>query len=172
MPQLLLELFSEEIPARMQAQAAKDLERMTRERLAAEGLLPQALAPFAGPRRVTLDGQVVPFTIDGHVSGDLTEGHRFMGTRRAFHVKDFDSYADGLAKNFVVLDPEERKERIADAARTLCFARNFELVDDEGLLDEVAGLTEWPVPIPGELDPAFLDRPPEVIRTSLPGKQR
>src|SRR5476649_2696141 len=54
MPQLLLELFSEEIPARMQAQAAKDLERLAREKLAAEGLLPEALTAFAGPRRLTL----------------------------------------------------------------------------------------------------------------------
>jgi glycyl-tRNA synthetase beta chain len=273
MPQLLLELFSEEIPARMQAQAAKDLERMARERLAAEGLLPQALTTFAGARRLTLvaeglpaaqadrqeerkgprtnapeqaiegflrsagiarealvekdgvyfahlhkpgrptpailaemvdaivrsfpwpksmisgvsrlrwvrplqrilcvfDGQVVPFEIDGHVSGDTTEGHRFMGSRQAFHAQDFDAYADGLARNFVVLDPEERKERILDAARTLCFARNFELVEDEGLLDEVAGLTEWPVPILGDMEPAFLDLPPEVIRTSMRVNQR
>ncbi|WP_372787011.1 glycine--tRNA ligase subunit beta [Phenylobacterium sp.] len=273
MPQLLLELFSEEIPARMQAQAAKDLERMAREKLAAEGLLPEALTAFAGPRRLTLvaeglaaaqaerheerkgprlgspdqaiegflrstgltrdqlverdglyfahihkpgrptpaivaemveaivrnfpwpksmvsgvsklrwvrplqrilcvfDGEVVPFQIDGFVSGDLTEGHRFMGSGQAFHVKDFDSYADGLARNFVVLDPEERKERILDAARTLCFARNFELVEDDGLLDEVAGLTEWPTPVMGDMDPAFLDLPPEVIRTSMRVHQR
>jgi glycyl-tRNA synthetase beta chain len=273
MPQLLLELFSEEIPARMQAQAAKDLERMAREKLAAEGLLPEALTAFAGPRRLTLvaeglataqaerheerkgprvgspdqaiegflrstgltrdqlverdglyyahihrpgrptpeiltemvdaivrsfpwpksmvsgvsklrwvrplqrilcvfDGEVVPFTIDGHVSGDLTEGHRFMGTGQAFRVKDFDSYADGLAKNFVVLDPEERKERIMDAARTLCFARNFELVEDEGLLTEVAGLAEWPTPVMGDMDAGFLDLPPEVIRTSMRVHQR
>jgi glycyl-tRNA synthetase beta chain len=273
MPQLLLELFSEEIPARMQAQAARDLERMARERLAAEGLLPEALTAFAGPRRLTLvaeglaaakaerheerkgprigspdqaiegflrstglsrdqlierdglyfahihrpgrptaeiiaemvdsivrtfpwpksmvsgvsrlrwvrplqrilcvfDGEVVPFEIDGFVSGDLTEGHRFMGTGQAFHARDFDAYADGLAKNFVVLDPEERKERILDAARTLCFARNFELVEDEGLLDEVAGLTEWPTPVMGDMDPAFLDLPPEVIRTSMRVHQR
>jgi len=273
MPQLLLELFSEEIPARMQAQAARDLERMAREKLAAEGLLPEALTTFAGPRRLTLvaeglpaaqaerheerkgprigspdqaiegflrstglardqlierdglyfahihkpgrptpqivaemveaivrgfpwpksmvsgvsklrwvrplqrilcvfDGEVVPFTIDGHVSGDLTEGHRFMGTGQAFHVRNFDDYADGLARNFVVLDPEERKERILDAARTLCFARNFELVEDEGLLDEVAGLAEWPTPVMGDMDPAFLDLPPEVIRTSMRVHQR
>src|SRR5581483_8492770 len=60
MPQLLLELFSEEIPARMQAQAAKDLERMARERLAAEGFLPEALATFAGPRRLTLVAEGLP----------------------------------------------------------------------------------------------------------------
>jgi glycyl-tRNA synthetase beta chain len=273
MPQLLLELFSEEIPARMQAQAAKDLERMAREKLAAEGLLPEALTAFAGPRRLTLvaeglaaaqaerheerkgprigspdqaidgflrstgltrdqlterdglyfahihkagrptpaivaemvdsivrnfpwpksmvsgvsklrwvrplqrilcvfDGEVVPFEIDGHVSGDLTAGHRFMGSGQVFHVRNFDDYADGLAKNFVVLDPQERRERIMDAARTLCFARNFELVEDEGLLDEVAGLAEWPTPVMGDMDPEFLDLPPEVIRTSMRVHQR
>src|SRR6185312_5641593 len=68
--------------------------------------------------------------------------------------------------------PEERKERILEAAKTLCFARNLELVEDEGLLDEVAGLTEWPVPILGDMDPAFLDLPPEVIRTSMRVHQR
>jgi glycyl-tRNA synthetase beta chain len=273
MPQLLLELFSEEIPARMQAQAAKDLERMAREKLAAEGLLPEALTSFAGPRRLTLvaeglaaaqaerheerkgprvgspdqaiegflrstgltrdqlierdglyfahihrsgrptaeivaamvdaivrnfpwpksmvsgvsklrwvrplqrilcvfDGEVVPFEIDGLVSGDLTQGHRFMGTGQAFHVRNFDDYADGLARNFVVLDPHERRERIMDAARTLCFARNFELVEDDGLLDEVAGLAEWPTPVMGDMDPEFLDLPPEVIRTSMRVHQR
>jgi len=273
MPDLLLELFSEEIPARMQAQAARDLERMAREKLAAEGLLPEALTAFGGPRRLTLvaeglppaqserheerkgprvgapeqavegflrstgiareqlvekdgvyfahlhkpgrptpaivaemveaivrnfpwpksmvsgvsrlrwvrplqrilcvfDGEVVPFEIDEFVAGDLTEGHRFMGSGQAFHVRNFDDYADGLARNFVVLDPEERKERILDAARTLCFARNFELVEDEGLLDEVAGLAEWPTPVMGDMDPDFLDLPPEVIRTSMRVHQR
>src|SRR6202043_1814301 len=81
-------------------------------------------------------------------------------------------YSDGLSRHFVVLDPEERKERILDAARTLCFARNFELVEDEGLLDEVAGLTEWPTPVMGDMDPDFLDLPPEVIRTSMRVHQR
>jgi glycyl-tRNA synthetase beta chain len=273
MPQLLLELLSEEIPARMQAQAAKDLERLARERLAAEGLLPEALKTFAGPRRLTLvaeglpaaqpdrreevkgprtsapeqaldgflrkngltkdqiverdgiwfadlhrpgrptpeivaemtdaivrgfpwpksmtsgagklrwvrplrrilcvfDGEVVPFAIDGIASSDLTEGHRFMGPGQAFQAKDYDAYADGLAKRFVVLDPDERKARILDAARTLCFARNLELVEDPGLLDEVAGLVEWPVPVLGDMDAAFLDLPPEVIRTSMRVHQR
>jgi len=273
MPQLLLELFSEEIPARMQAQAARDLERMARDALAKEGFLPEALKTFAGPRRLTLvaeglpaaqpdrheeskgprvgapdqaidgflrktglardqlserdgvyfahvhrpgrptpaivaeiveaiirsfpwpksmvsgtsrlrwvrplkrilcafDGEVVPFAVDGIESGDLTEGHRFMGSREPIRARDFDRYQDGLARSFVVLDPEERKERILDAARTLCFARNFELVEDEGLLDEVAGLAEWPTPVMGEMDPGFLDLPPEVIRTSMRVHQR
>jgi glycyl-tRNA synthetase beta chain len=273
MPQLLLELFSEEIPARMQAQAGRDLERMARERLAEAGFLPEAVKSFAGPRRLTLvieglpaaqpdrteerkgpkvgapqaaldgflrstgltqdqlterdgvyfaltakpgrptpeviaemvpaiirafpwpksmkwgtgslrwvrplqrilcvfDGEVVPFEIEGIESGDMTEGHRFMGSRAPLRARHFEAYAAGLEANFVVLDPEERKARILEGARTLCFARSVELVDDQGLLDEVAGLAEWPTPILGDMDPAFLDLPPEVIRTSMRTHQK
>ena len=71
-----------------------------------------------------------------------------------------------------MLDVEERKARILHEARTLCHARNLELVEDEGLLDEVAGLSEWPTPILGDMDPAFLDLPPEVIRTSMRTHQK
>ena len=273
MPQLLLEIFSEEIPARMQAQAARDLERMAREKLAEAGLLPEALTAFGGARRLTLvaeglpaaqgdrkeerkgpranapeqalegflrstgltrdqlterdgvlyavlerkgrptseiiaemvdaivrsfpwpksmtwgygklrwvrpikrilcvfDGEVVPFTIDGIESGDTTQGHRFMGSGQPFKAKDFDSYRDGLAKHFVVLDPAERRERIQQAAQTLAFARGLEIVEDEGLLAEVTGLAEWPTPVLGDMDPAFLDLPPEVIRTSMRTHQK
>jgi glycyl-tRNA synthetase beta chain len=273
MPQLLLELFSEEIPARMQAQAAKDLERMAREHLAAAGFLPEALKTFAGPRRLTLvaeglplaqadrkeelkgprvgappqamegflrkagltqdqlverdgvymafiekkgrptpeivaemveaivrnfawpksmtwgtkklrwvrplkrilcvlDREVVPFAIEGIESGDVTEGHRFMGDAQPFVAKDFDEYAAGLEAHFVVLDVEERKERILEGCKTLCFARHLELVEDQGLLEEVAGLAEWPTPVLGDMDPAFLDLPPEVIRTSMRTHQK
>ncbi len=257
----------------MQVQAARDLERMARERLAEQGFLPEAMTAFAGPRRLTLvieglpeaqadrteerkgprvgspekamegflrstgltmdqlveqdgvwfarierkgrptpeivaemveaivrsfpwpksmtwgrgtlrwvrplkrivclfDGTVVPVSIDGIESGDVTEGHRFMGKAQPFRVKDFDTYRDGLAAHFVVLDVEERKARILDAARTLCFARNLELVEDEGLLNEVAGLAEWPTPVLGDMDPDFLDLPPEVIRTSMRTHQK
>ena len=273
MPQLLLELFSEEIPARMQAQAAKDLERMAREHLAAAGFLPEALKTFAGPRRLTLvaeglplvqadrkeelkgprvgappqamegflrkagltqdqlverdgvymafiekkgrptpeiiaemveaivrgfpwpksmiwgtkklrwvrplkrilcvlDREVVPFSIEGIESGDVTEGHRFMGDAKPFVAKDFDEYVAGLEKHFVVLDVEERKQRILEGCKTLCFARHLELVEDQGLLDEVAGLAEWPTPVLGDMDPSFLDLPPEVIRTSMRTHQK
>src|SRR5665213_748856 len=241
MPQLLLELFSEEIPARMQAQAARDLERMARERLAAAGLLPSGLKTFAGPRRLTLaaeglppaqadrseerkgprvgapdqaidgflrstgltrdqlterdgvyfavialqgrptadligemveaivrefpwpksmtwgsgklrwvrplqrilctfDGEVVPFDIEGIASGDLSEGHRFMGSKAPFRARTFDQYAAGLITNRVILDPQERKEIIWGGAKLVCFASNLEPVEDEGLLDEVSGL--------------------------------
>lgn len=273
MPELLIELLSEEIPARMQAQAARDLERMARERLADAGLLPGDLKTFAGPRRLTLvadglpaaqgdrteerkgprvgapdqavegflrstglkreqlterdgvyfavvekkgratteivaemvedivrsfpwpksmtwgsgklrwvrplrrilcvfDREVVRFTIDGVESGDLSEGHRFMGTGKPFRARDFDEYREALAGHFVVLEPVERKARILKGAETLCFARNLELVQDEGLLEEVAGLAEWPVPIMGDMDAGFLDLPPEVIRTSMRTHQK
>jgi len=273
MPQLLLELFSEEIPARMQPGAQRDLERMARERLAAAGLPFESLRAFAGPRRLTLvvdglphaqgdrseerkgprvgapevamagflrsagveqsdlierdgvwfaviahagrpsadiiaemveeivrgfpwpksmtwglgrlrwvrplrrilcvfDRAVVPIDIEGVVSGDLTEGHRFMGSRRDFAARDFDEYRRKLAEHFVVLDPEERKSRIISAAAQLCRANDLDLVEDDGLLEEVAGLAEWPVPLIGSMDPAFLSLPPEVIRTSMRVHQR
>lgn len=278
MPQLLLELFSEEIPARMQAGAARDLERMAREHLAAAGFLPEALKTFAGPRRLTLvveglpiaqadrkeelkgprvgappqalegflrkagltqdqlverdgvwmaflektgrptpeivaemveailrafpwpksmtwgtsklrwvrplkrilcvfDREIVPFAIEGIESGDVTEGHRFMRVGHGwggqpFKARDFDEYEKGLADHFVVLDVEERKQRILEGCKTLCFARNLELVEDLGLLEEVAGLAEWPTPVLGDMDPAFLDLPGEVIRTSMRTHQK
>jgi glycyl-tRNA synthetase beta chain len=278
MPQLLLELFSEEIPARMQAGAARDLERMARDHLAAAGFLPEALKTFAGPRRLTLvveglpiaqadrkeelkgprvgappqamegflrkagltqdqlverdgvymafidkkgrataeivaemveaivrgfpwpksmtwgsgklrwvrplkrilcvlDREVVPFSIDGIESGDVSEGHRFMRVGHGwggqpFRARDFDEYEKGLNDHFVVLDVEERKARILEGCKTLCFARNLELVEDQGLLDEVAGLAEWPSPVLGDMDPSFLDLPAEVIRTSMRTHQK
>jgi glycyl-tRNA synthetase beta chain len=280
MPQLLLELFSEEIPARMQAGAARDLERMATERLKAAGLTWDALTTYAGPRRLTLvvdglptatpdrseelkgpranapeqalegflrktgltrdqlterdgvlfavidrkgvettaviaetvehvirsfpwpksmrwadatlrwvrplkrilclfDGQIVPFVIadgspsgGGIGSGDTTEGHRFLGSGQPFAVKDFVDYRAKLEQHFVVLDVADRKLKILEGARAACHARGLELVDDDGLLDEVAGLAEWPTPILGDMDPQFLDLPPEVVRLSMKVHQK
>jgi glycyl-tRNA synthetase beta chain len=285
MPQLLLELFSEEIPARMQAGAARDLERMAAERLKAAGLTWDALTTCAGPRRLTLvveglpaatpdreeelkgpkatapeqalegflrktgltrdqlverdgvlfavissrgrataelipdmveeivrgfpwpksmrwgtgtlrwvrplkrilclfDGAVVPFAVDGIgpassseavgklKSGDVTEGHRFMGSGRPFAVTDFADYRAKLEADFVLLDAADRRARILEAARKVCADRGLALVEDEGLLDEVAGLAEWPTPILGDMDPAFLDLPPEVVRLSMKVHQK
>ena len=286
MPQLLLELFSEEIPARMQPGAARDLERMATERLKAAGLTWDALTTYAGPRRLTLvveglptatpdraeeikgpranapeqalegflrktgltrdqlterdgvlfavineagrpttaviaetvesivrafpwpksmrwadatlrwvrplkrivclfDGAVVPFVIDdgapaptrddvlrGIASGDTTEGHRFMGTGRPLKVRSFEDYRRQLFDNCVILDVADRKLKILEGARAACHARGLELVDDDGLLDEVAGLAEWPTPILGHMDPQFLDLPPEVVRLSMKVHQK
>ncbi|MGV8929748.1 MAG: glycine--tRNA ligase subunit beta [Brevundimonas sp.] len=273
MAQFLLELFSEEIPARMQGGAARDLERMATERLKAAGLTFDALTTFAGPRRLTLvveglptatpdreeelkgprtsapeqalegflrktgltkdqlterdgvwmavlsskgqptadllpamvdqivrgfpwaksmrwgsgtlrwirplkrivalfDGHVVPFDIDGIASGDLTEGHRFLGCGRAFAVKDFADYRAKLESDFVLLDAVDRRLKILEAAKKVCADRGLALVDDDGLLDEVAGLAEWPTPILGDMDPAFLSLPPEVVRLSMKVHQK
>jgi len=285
MPQLLVELFSEEIPARMQAGAARDLERMATDRLKAAGLTWEALTTFAGPRRLTLvveglptatpdreeeikgpktgapeqaldgflrktgltreqlverdgvlfavisekgratatlipemverivrdfpwpksmrwgtgtlrwvrplkrivclfDGTVVPFAIDGIApassseavgglkSGDTTEGHRFMGSGRPFAVTDFADYRAKLEREHVLLDATDRRLKILEAARAVCHAEGLELVDDDGLLDEVSGLAEWPTPILGAMDPQFLDLPPEVIRLSMKVHQK
>ncbi len=273
MPQLLLELFSEEIPARMQAGAARDLERMAGERLKAAGLTYEVLTTFAGPRRLTLvveglpaatpdreeelkgpktaapeqalegflrktgltreqlverdgvffavlsskgqrtadlvpamvdqivrgfpwpksmrwgtgtlrwvrplkrivalfDGHVVPFDIDGIESGDLTEGHRFLGSGRPFAVTDFADYRRKLEAEHVLLDAADRRLRILEAAQKACSDRGLALVDDDGLLDEVAGLAEWPTPILGDMDPQFLDLPPEVVQLSMKVHQK
>ncbi len=273
MPQLLLELFSEDIPARMQSGAARDLERMARDALAGAELGFDAMRAFAGPRRLTLvveglpatqadrveerrgprlgapefaiegflrsagvardalveregayhatlaragratpaivaeivpgivgafpwpksmtwesgalrwvrplrrilcvfDRVVVPFEIEGVQSGDVSEGHRFMGARAPFRARDFTEYREALAGHFVVLDVEERKRRIAEGARALCSAEGLALAQDDGLLNEVAGMVEWPVPLLGTIDGAFLDLPPEVIRTTMRSHQR
>jgi glycyl-tRNA synthetase beta chain len=279
MPQLLLEILSEEIPARMQARAQADLERTMMDRLTAAGLLPEAVRAFSGPRRLavvvdglpiasadvqeevrgprtdaadaaiqgflrkagipsvdaaeieddpkkgriyvarirrpgrstreivaelapaiirdfhwpksmrwgdgdlrwvrpisrilcTFDGEAVPFAIGGLVAGDLTEGHRVMG-RGPFRVRRYDDYAETLRnKGHVVLDREERKEIIGIEARTICEAQGLVLVEDQGLLEEVAGLAEYPCALVGDMDPAFLDLPPEVIRLTMRTHQK
>ncbi len=273
MSQLLLEIFSEEIPARMQPGAARDLERMASDRLKAAGLTWEALTTYAGPRRLTLvidglpaatpdrneelkgpktsapaqalegflrktgltqeqlverdgvwfaeisskgrattevvaesvddiirhfpwpksmrwgtgtlrwvrpikrilalfDGAVIPFEVDGIPSGDVTEGHRFMGAGQPFAVKDFADYRQKLERNFVLLDAADRKLRILEGARAVCAAKGLALVDDDGLLDEVSGLAEWPTPILGDMDPQFLALPPEVVQLSMKVHQK
>lgn len=273
MPQLLLEIFSEEIPARMQQGAARDLERMASERLKAAGLTWDALTTYAGPRRLTLvvdglpaatpdrseevkgpktsapeqalegflrktgltrddlverdgvlfavissqgratpdlipemvdqivrafpwpksmrwgsgslrwvrpikrilcifDGHVVPFEIDGIASDAITEGHRFLGSGAPFAVSDFASYRKTLEHEHVLIDVADRKLRILEQARAACAAKGLTLVDDDGLLDEVAGLAEWPTPILGDMDPQFLSLPPEVVRLSMKVHQK
>jgi len=273
MPELLLELLSEEIPARMQGGAARDLERMARERLDAAGLAFGELRTHAGPRRLTLvveglpaaqadrsderkgprvgapdaaidgflrstglareqlverdgayyakietegrptpeviaeivpdivrqfpwpksmkwaagqlrwvrplqrilcvfDGAVVPFAIEGIASGDLSEGHRFMGSKRPFKARDFATYAKGLADDFVVLEADDRKARILAGAGKAAEAKGLALVEDPGLVDEVAGLAEWPIPLLCDMDDSFLDLPVEVITTAMRTHQR
>jgi glycyl-tRNA synthetase beta chain len=114
----------------------------------------------------TEDPEIVPIAVDGVASGNVTHGHRFMAPA-AITVKRFDDYVSKLEAARVVLDPARRKEMILTDARNLAFAQGYELVEDEGLLTEVAGLTEWPVPLMGAFDKAFLAIPDEVIRATI-----
>ncbi|RED32067.1 glycyl-tRNA synthetase beta chain [Rhodopseudomonas thermotolerans] len=288
MPDLLLELFSEEIPARMQGKAADDLKRLVTDRLVAEGLVYEGAKAFATPRRLTLtvhgiparqpdlkderkgpkvgapdaavqgflkatglasldeakiqrdpkkgdfyvaliekpgrpaievlaeilpvivrtfpwpksmrwgersakpgalqwvrplhsivatfgieteEPDVVHFTVDGIEAGQTTRGHRFMAPD-AFQVRRFEDYEAKLAAAKVVLDSARRKDIILADAKTLAQAQNYELVEDAGLLDEVSGLVEWPVPLMGSFDEDFLSIPDEVIRATIRANQK
>jgi glycyl-tRNA synthetase beta chain len=287
MPDLLLELFSEEIPARMQARAAEDLRKLVTDRLVDAGLVYEGAKAFVTPRRLALAvqgvpvrqpdvkeekkgprvgapagaiegfvraaglrsideatvkpdkkgdfyvaviekpgrpaieviGRIVPevvrtfpwpksmrwgarsaepgalgwvrplhsivatfgpeteepdivaFAVDGIAAGDETRGHRFMAPQ-PFKVRRLEDYAAKLEKAKVVLDPERRRQIILADAKNLAFAQGYELVEDEGLLAEVAGLVEWPVVLMGSFDEAFLAIPNEVIRTTIRNNQK
>lgn len=280
MPDLLIELFSEEIPARMQARAAADLKARMTDGLVEAGLTYSGAAAFHTPRRLCLavDGlldksptlreerkgprvdapekaiegflrgagvakedlkvqddkkgqvyiaviekpgrpaaeivaevlesvirnfpwpksmrwgsgglkwvrplhsiicllsdeggaNVVPFEIEGIVAGDRTSGHRFMAPK-AFSVSGFEDYAAKLKRAHVVLDAAERADHIWQDATNLAFAAGLEVVEDRGLLAEVAGLVEWPVVLMGEIGQDFLGLPPEVLQTSMKEHQK
>ena len=280
MPDLLLELFSEEIPARMQARAAEDLKKLVTDGLVEAGLTYAGAGAFSTPRRLVLaleglsaesptlseerkgpradapekalegflratgltkdqlelrddkkgqtyfativkpgrpaedilaevipatirnfpwpksmrwgagplrwvrplhsilcilsdeaGARVVPFDVDGLSTGDTTEGHRFMAPGR-FSVSGFDDYAAKLKKAHVVLSAEERADHIWHDATNMAFAAGLEVVEDKGLLAEVAGLVEWPVVLMGEIGADFLALPPEVLQTSMREHQK
>ncbi len=280
MPDLLIELLSEEIPARMQARAAEDLKRLVTDGLVEAGLTYGSAGAFATPRRLTLSVEgllaespaqreerkgptvgapdaavegfcrsagvardaleardtgkgeawfavidrpgrpaadivaevleaairgfpwpksmrwgtgslrwvrplqsilclltdeagaaVVPLEVDGIVAGDRTRGHRFHAPQ-AFSVVSFEDYEAKLKRASVLLRPEERREAIRNEAAQMAFARGLEVVPDEGLLAEIAGLVEWPVVLLGEIAPEFLDLPPDVLRTSMKEHQK
>ncbi|SPJ25752.1 glycine--tRNA ligase subunit beta [Palleronia abyssalis] len=115
--------------------------------------------------------EVVPFEVDGLRAGDVTEGHRFMAPGE-IRVTGFEDYQHKLKRAFVMLDPVERAETIRADAANLCFAAGLEIVEDAGLLSEVAGLVEWPVTLMGRIDAQFLDLPPEVLQTSMREHQK
>lgn len=114
---------------------------------------------------------VVPLDVDGIKAGNTTEGHRFMGIGR-FTVTGFDDYAVKLKRAKVVLDSAEREAAIWQGAQNLAFAAGMEVVADPGLLTEVAGLVEWPVPLMGRIADQFLSLPPEVLQTSMKEHQK
>ncbi|TWG63086.1 glycine--tRNA ligase subunit beta [Aminobacter sp. J44] len=114
---------------------------------------------------------VVDFEVDGIRSGNVTYGHRFHAPD-AITVRRFDDYVSKLEAAKVVLDAERRKRIILDDAKNLAFAAGLELVEDEGLLEEVSGLVEWPVVLMGEFEEAFLEIPAEVIRLTIRANQK
>jgi glycyl-tRNA synthetase beta chain len=287
MPDLLLELFSEEIPARMQARAAEDLRKAVTDRLVAAGLLYEGAKAFVTPRRLALavhgvpgrqpdlreekkgprvgapenaiagflkaaglasiaeakvqpdkkgdfyvaimekpgraaidvigeilpeiikgfpwpksmrwgaasatpgaltwvrplhsivatfgpeteDPDIVPFEVGGIAAGNATRGHRFLAPQE-FTVRRFDDYLRKLGNAKVVLDAERRRDIIRTEAKQLAFAQGLEVIEDEGLLAEVAGLVEWPVVLMGSFDERFLQIPEEVIRATIRNNQK
>jgi glycyl-tRNA synthetase beta chain len=114
---------------------------------------------------------IVPLTVDGITAANTTEGHRFLSPGR-FAVTGFDDYAVKLKRAHVVLDSAEREAAIWQGAQNLAFAAGLELVEDKGLLAEVAGLVEWPVPLMGRIADDFLHLPPEVLQTSMKEHQK
>src|SRR5262245_37562637 len=119
----------------------------------------------------TEEPTVVPFDIDGIKGGDETRGHRFMAPG-PIKVRHFEDYAAKLEKAKVVLDPARRADMVLADAKNLAFAQGYELVEDEGLLAEVAGLVEWPVTLMGTFDKSFLSIPDEVIRATIRNNQK
>ncbi len=126
------------------------------------------LATF-GPE--TEEPDIVPFTVDGIAAGNVTRGHRFLAPE-AFAVRRLADYAAKLDKAKVVLDPERRRSIIHTEAKQLAFAQGLELVEDDGLLAETAGLVEWPVVLMGTFDEAFLQIPEEIIRATIRNNQK
>src|SRR5262245_27868846 len=128
-----------------------------------------AIVASFGPE--TEEPEIVPFAVDGVAAGNVTYGHRFMAPG-AIKVRRFADYEAKLKDAKVVLDAARRAEMIFADAKNVAFAQGFELIEDEALLAEVAGLVEWPVVLMGSFDPAFLSIPPEVIRATIRNNQK
>ena len=126
------------------------------------------VATFGAPQE---DPEVIAFEVGGILSGDVTRGHR-VHAPDPFRVRRFEDYEAGLMKAHVVLDAERRRDVIRAEAHTLAGAQNLELVEDEGLVDETAGLVEWPVVLMGAFDEEFLEVPEEVIRATIRANQK
>jgi len=129
----------------------------------------QSMICTFGPE--TEEPEVIAFAVDNLVAGNVTSGHRFHAPD-PFTVRRFDDYVEKLERANVVLDADRRKEIILSDAQNLAFASGLELVEDEGLLDEVSGLVEWPVVLMGEFEEAFLEIPDDIIRLTIKTNQK
>jgi len=142
--------------------------------------LPEMIAAFAWPKSMRwgagslrwvrplrailccLDGAIVPFEVDGIVSGKLTYGHRFMAPQ-PITIERSSDYLAALEKAYVLADPAIRQAMIAEVSTQLAQQVGGDLVEDAGLINETAGLVEWPVPLLGKIDAEFMDVPEEVL---------
>ncbi len=129
----------------------------------------QSIVATFGPE--TENPEVVPFSVDGIAAGTTTYGHRFLAPG-PFEVRRFDDYVTALERAHVILDADRRKDIILHDARDLAFARGLDLVEDDGLLEEVAGLVEKPVVLMGSFDERFLEIPSEAIRATIRANQK
>ncbi len=129
----------------------------------------QSILCTFGPE--TEEPEVVRFEIDGLKSGDVTRGHRFL-SEGEIKVRRLDDWMVKLEAAHVVVDRERRKDIILNDAKDLALAQGLELVEDAGLLEEIAGLVEWPVVLLGEFEERFLDIPDEVIRATIRANQK
>jgi len=117
------------------------------------------------------DGKVIPVTYGPVTAGDTTRGHRFLAPAE-FSVSNAAEYKEKLRAAKVMLDREERKQVILEGAKKLAASEGFALLEDNGLLEEVCGLVEWPVPVMGKVDDQFMDIPREVLETSMREHQK
>ncbi|UYW24378.1 glycine--tRNA ligase subunit beta [Methylorubrum extorquens] len=129
----------------------------------------QSIVATFGPETET--PEVVPFSVDGITAGTVTSGHRFLAPE-PFEVRRFDDYVQALERADVILDADRRKDIILHDAKDLAFARGLDLVEDEGLLEEVAGLVERPVVLMGSFEERFLEIPAEAIRATIRANQK
>ncbi|QIJ75659.1 glycine--tRNA ligase subunit beta [Methylobacterium sp. NI91] len=129
----------------------------------------QSIVATFGPETET--PEVVPFSVDGITAGTVTSGHRFLAPS-PFEVRRFDDYVQALERADVILDADRRKDIILHDAKDLAFARGLDLVEDEGLLEEVAGLVERPVVLMGSFEERFLEIPAEAIRATIRANQK
>ncbi len=129
----------------------------------------QSIVCLFGPEHD--ETQVIAFEIDGIVAGNVTYGHRFHAPD-AITVRRFDDYVASLEKAKVILDAERRKDIILHDAKDLAFANGLDLVEDEGLLEEVSGLVEWPQVLIGTFEDDYLQIPAEIIRLTIKTNQK
>ncbi len=129
----------------------------------------QSIVCLFGPEHD--ETQVIPFEIDGIVASNVTYGHRFHAPE-AITVRRFEDYVSSLEKAKVILDAERRKDIILHDAKDLAFANGLDLVEDEGLLEEVSGLVEWPQVLIGTFEEDYLEIPAEIIRLTIKTNQK